>query len=264
LEDVARAPDRQASVEMVLIRLAYTADLPPPDEVIRRLGGESVPARRAPVPTDAPPPRPAPLNELPPEGRPRAQAETMAFEPAAAIDPASEDPAFAPFDPDAFVGDGEAASADDLFEGGDGEEDGRPAAAPGMAVVRTFGDVVALAGQKRDAKLKVHLEEHVSLVKFDPVAGSIDIHLLPGAPPEMANDLREKLNRWTGRRWVVMLSKVAGERAIAEVRREREAAELAELQRHPAVAAVLKEFPEARIAAVRPLAGAARDETGTG
>ena len=59
-------------------------------------------------------------------------------------------------------------------------------------------------------KLKVHLEDHVSLVKFDAVAGSIDIFLMPGAPPQIANELREKLIAWTQRRWIVMLSKAAG------------------------------------------------------
>ena len=129
---------------------------------------------------------------------------------------------------------------------------------------RSFADVVALVGEHRDAKLKVHLEEHVSLVKFDGQAGSIDIFLLPGAPPQIANELREKLIAWTQRRWVIMLSKSAGERPIGEVRREREAAELEALKSHPALKAVLDEFPDAKIAEVRPLLGPAKDETGTG
>ncbi len=54
-----------------------------------------------------------------------------------------------------------------------------PTPATGLAQLRSFGDVVALAGQRRDAKLKIHLEENVSLVKFDAVAGSIDLFLLP-------------------------------------------------------------------------------------
>ncbi len=121
---------------------------------------------------------------------------------------------------------------------------------------RSFAEVVALVGERRDAKLKVHLEEHVSLVKFDAAAGSIDLFLLPGAPPQIANELREKLIAWTQRRWVVMLSKEAGERPIGEVRREREAAELEALKSHPALKAVLDEFPDAKIAAVRPLIAA--------
>ena len=100
-------------------------------------------------------------------------------------------------------------------------------------------------------------------MKFDP-AGSIDIFLLPGAPRELANDLREKLNRWTGRIWVVVLSKTAGEPPIGEVVRARKAAELAELKKHPAVAAILEAFPGAEISEIRPLLDAAKKDTGTG
>ena len=113
--------------------------------------------------------------------------------------------------------------------------------------------MVDLVGQKRDARLKIHLEDHVSLVKFDAVAGSIDVFLLPGAPPEIANELREKLNAWTGKRWVVVLSKAPGETPIGVARREREAAELESLKAHPAVRAVLQAFPNAKIADVRRL-----------
>ncbi|MBX9926405.1 MAG: DNA polymerase III subunit gamma/tau, partial [Hyphomicrobiaceae bacterium] len=82
--------------------------------------------------------------------------------------------------------------------------------------------------------------------------------------PELANDLREKLNAWTQRRWIVMLSKVRGEPPLGEVKRQRAAAEIEDLKRHPAVAAVLQEFPDARISAVRDLAIAPEEDTGTG
>ena len=129
---------------------------------------------------------------------------------------------------------------------------------------RSFDEVIAIAGERRDMMLKVHLEDRVSLVKFDAAAGSIDLFLLPGAPPHIANELREKLNAWTGRKWVVVLSKAAGERPRGAVRREREAAELEALKSHPAVKAILDQFPDAKIADIRPLIGAPRDETGTG
>ena len=129
-------------------------------------------------------------------------------------------------------------------------QDYAPAALP---VVRSFAEVVELAGARREAKLKVHLEEHVSLVKFDP-AGSIELHLLAGAPKELANELREKLNAWTGKRWMVALSKSARRahhrRGAARARRRRDRATC---RRHPAVAAVLQQFPDAEITSVRPL-----------
>ena len=121
------------------------------------------------------------------------------------------------------------------------------------AQLNSFADVLALVSVKRDVKLKMHLEDHVSLVKFDAVAGSIDLFFLPGAPPELANDLREKLNAWTNRRWVVVLSKAAGAPAVGAVRRQAEAAELEALKSHPAVKALLAVFPEAKIAEIRRL-----------
>jgi DNA polymerase-3 subunit gamma/tau len=218
----------------VLIRLAHTADLPAPDEVIRSLGGhDALALGRAPARDDGE------ARELP-LGRSRAAPSTGA----------------------------EADAAAEAYDDEDAAADGEPAEdEPSGSLLpdpRSFAEVVALVGERRDAKLRVHLEEHVSLVKFDAGAGSIDLFLLAGAPAQIANELREKLNAWTGRRWVVLLSKEAGERAIGEVRREREAAELEALKSHPAVKAVLEEFPDARIAAVRPLLAPGKDETGTG
>ena len=110
----------------------------------------------------------------------------------------------------------------------------------------------------------IALEDQVSLVRFDGTAGGIDLYLLPSAPAGLANDLREKLNKWTGKRWMVMLSKTAGEPPLGEVRREREARELASLKAHPAVAAVLDAFPDADIEAVRPLDRARDDDSAAG
>ncbi len=63
LEEVTRAPNPQVAAEMVLIRLAYTADLPTPDELIRSLGGATIPARRAaPAPAESNATARGPLN----------------------------------------------------------------------------------------------------------------------------------------------------------------------------------------------------------
>jgi DNA polymerase III subunit gamma/tau len=113
----------------------------------------------------------------------------------------------------------------------------------------SFAEVVELVGAKRDAKLKLHLEDHVSLLKFD--IGHIELSLVEGAPPGLAGELGEKLTKWTGRRWVVSVGRGKGDAPIGDVRRAAEAAELAEVRVHPAVAAVMTAFPEAEIKAVR-------------
>jgi DNA polymerase-3 subunit gamma/tau len=222
LEEIAEAPDPCAAAEMVLIRLAYAADLPPPEAIIKALKEP----RREPA-------------------TPSGNAERAIPAPFAA--------------PEALGDDLTEQDADSLEEVGDVA----PADPTALPVLRHYTDVVALVGARREAKLKVHLEEHVSLVRFDP-GGSIELHLLAGAPATLANELREKLNAWTGRLWVVALSKTAGERPLGEVAREREAAEVREIARHPAVAAVLEQFPEAKIAHVRQIPAADKDDTATG
>jgi DNA polymerase-3 subunit gamma/tau len=233
-EEVAKAPNPRVAAEMVLIRLAYTSDLPTPDELIRTLGGGAAPFRRpALAPGDGgPADQRVPLNSR--AGAPVAKTDD---EPSEGFE----------FDDGEPIGDDEDAPASP-FPVSSAKSD-----------PRSFADVVALASEKRDAMLKIHLEDNVSLVKFDAAAGSIDLFLLPGAPPELANDLREKLNLWTTRRWLVVLSKEAGAPAIGVVRRQREAAELELLKTHPAVRAVLEAFPDAKIAEVRRIAGRETD-----
>lgn len=265
LEDVARAPDPIAALEMVLIRLAYTADLPPPDEIIKALGGENLAVRRAaPAPSAPAAERRGPLNEAAPAGQ-RIEPDETAPEPHVSRADDTFDAAEYGADPSSGPPPDEQGLFDDL-EAGDNGDAIAPLAAPagGFANPRSFSDVVALTSARRDPKLKYHLEEHVSLVKFDAAAGSIDLFLLPGAPPELANDLREKLNKWTGRRWIVLLSKARGEPSLGDIKREREAAEIARLRQHPAVAAILDTFPGAKITGIREIDGAEDDETGTG
>lgn len=255
IEETGRAPNPVAAAEMVLIRLAYTANLPTPDDLIRTLGGGAIPrgAPGAAAPRqDAPRDTRGPLNAAPKPATARVSQDDDEGE---FIDPTGD---FAAFDAD--------GPEDDL--GLEGDVTGPVALIGGPPDPRSFADVLALVGQKRDAKLKIHLEDHVSLVKFDAAAGSIDLFLLPGAPPEIANELREKLNAWTGKRWVVVLSKAAGAPAVGVVRREKEAAEREALMSHPAVRALLEAFPDAKISEVRKLIPAAPaendDESATG
>ncbi len=244
LEDAGRAPNAQAAAEMVLVRVAHAADLPSPEEIIARLGGGTV-SRRA---DGGPQGEQAPARE---ERSPLNRAAGAALAVARPTTAATAEPP--PPNPDDYGAFDPGVDAAELLDESDGTESPEAEVQlPAFADPRTFLEVVELVGQKRDARLKVYLEENTSLVKFD-AAGVIELHLLPGAPPEIANELREKLNKWTGRRWMVALSKVRGDRPIGEMRRAADAAELEALKAHPAVAAVLKEFPDAKIASVKPV-----------
>ena len=211
LDEVGRAPNPLTAAEMVLIRIAHTADLPTPDEVIKALG-EGTHSRAEPAEAKKPP-ADTPVATATAPGP--AMAVAQQSQPETAAEPAVQS---------------HTAIA---------------------ALPETFAAVIELVGEKRDAMLKVHLEEHVSLISFEP--GRIEFFPLDGAPKGLAGELGDKLTRWTGSRWVVSVGRQSHDRPIGEVRREKRAAEIAEVRKHPAIATVLETFPDAEIADVKPL-----------
>ncbi len=215
-EEVRGSPRPQAAADMVLVRLAYAADLPPPGELVRRLGegaGASVQAGGAPAPKPSRRPEPARVETR--------RAEAPRPEPARPAPPAVED----------------------------SESPEPPAPLPEL---KSFEDVVALAEAKRDLKLKHALLEQVRLIQFKP--GTIEINPLPQAPRELGQELMRKLKAWTGRVWIVAVSDQEGATPLGVQRRDQDGRAIASIREHPAVKEVMQHFPGARIAAVRPVA----------
>jgi DNA polymerase III subunit gamma/tau len=228
IAEVEAAGRPLAAAEMVLVRIAYAADLPTPDEVVRSLsdasaaqrgnGGGGAGAAMTAMPRGEAPAR----SQLTTRAEPRGGARAALSAPVTA---AREAPA-----------DSEAA--------------------PALAIAR-FEDLIALAAERRDLAVKSALERDVRLVRFED--GKLEIALEPGAAKTLVGELSKKLGDWTGRRWMVAVSAEAGApslRAQAEARK----AELKDNVRgDPLVAAVLARFPGAEIVDVRPPAGAASE-----
>ena len=126
----------------------------------------------------------------------------------------------------------------------------RPApVAPPTPRLGRFEDLIALADANRDILLRTALERDVHLVRFEE--GRMEFRLASGGRSSLANDIAAAIERWTGRRWVVALSKDEGAptldaaaRAATETRRENAAAD-------PFVREVLTRFPGAEIVDVR-------------
>ena len=203
-----------AAAEMVLVRIAYAADLPTPDEVVRSLSESG-----------AAPARPqgnggsvqassqgyAPRYEAP-RGSPRSSA---AVSPRPAEDPMSRRD--------------------------------EPVAAPTLSI-NSFAELIALAAEKRDITTKMALERDVRLVRCED--GQLEIALEARAPKTLVHDLQRKLTGWTGKRWIVVVSKEQG----APTMRAQADAQQAEIERgvqnDPLVQAVLSRFPGAKIVGV--------------
>jgi DNA polymerase III subunit gamma/tau len=118
--------------------------------------------------------------------------------------------------------------------------------------IASFPELVALAGEKRDLLTKAALEADVRLVRIED--GRLEVALERSAARTLINDLSRKLEQWTGRRWTVIVSNEAGQptlRSQSEVaRNQRERAAEAD----PRVQEVLARFPGAKVVEVRKLA----------
>jgi DNA polymerase-3 subunit gamma/tau len=210
-----------AAAEMVLVRIAYAADLPTPDEVIRSLG-DSARGNG----TGAAPSAPASRADMPARSEmPRGGGGTRS----------------------------QLASAAPLQEPvARGAEENAPARA-----LSRFEDLIALAAEKRDVSLKSALERDVRLVRFED--GQLEIALEPSAAKMLVGDLSKKLHDWTGRRWMVVVSAEPGAPSLRSQAEERKTQLKSDARSDPLVQAVLTRFPGAEIVEVRPPAASADD-----
>lgn len=120
-------------------------------------------------------------------------------------------------------------------------------AAPTLSI-NSFADLIALAAEKRDITTKMALERDVRLVRCED--GQLEIALEARAPKTLVHDLQRKLTGWTGKRWIVVVSKEQG----APTMRAQADAQQAEIERDvqsdPLVQAVLSRFPGAKVVGV--------------
>ncbi len=98
-------------------------------------------------------------------------------------------------------------------------------------------------------RLKIALECEVRLVRFEH--GRIEFELAPGGSFSLAQLMTQRLQAWTGERWMVAVVSQGGQPTLKEQREVREAERRSGLEADPLVASVLTRFPGAQIVAVR-------------
>ena len=223
IEEVARSPKPLASADMVLVRIAYAADLPTPDEALRMLadGSGAVGAGAAP--------------RLPSGGNGGGASAQVASAAAPRLQQVAR-PEGAP------VAMREAPAPQ----------------AQGHLVLGSFAEVIKLVAEKRDVRLKQQLEGDMHLVRCED--GRLDFRPTRNAAPTLAGDLQKKLTDWTGRRWIVTISSEEGEPTVRERLAAEQADRERGVLAHPSVQEILAKFPGAEIVAVRPLEGAGEAE----
>jgi DNA polymerase-3 subunit gamma/tau len=214
ITEVQGATRPAAAAEMVLVRIAYVADLPTPDEAIRMLdqngggspviaptgGGRSAPALSAPSSSVTPmqSPRGAVMQRGSAEPSPQPQMSAPAVAQAAPV-----------------------------------------------LKIATFPELVALAAEKRDVMLRGALEADVRLIRMED--GRLELAIERTASRMLINDLARKLEQWTGRRWAVIVSNEEGQPTLRQQMLEQKNERQRTVEADPRVREVLARFPGAKV-----------------
>jgi DNA polymerase III subunit gamma/tau len=243
IPETESAARQQAAAEMVLIRMAHASSLPSPEDAARRLAELANGAASDPSPSPA---RPGGGAMMQGGGGANAVAREQVQQRA---------PSAAPTAMLRSVPRTEPEIAPAPVEMGRTEE--KPTPEP-LVHVRTLKDIADLCTQNREPVLKANLRQHVHLVKLEP--GRLEISLGSDAPKALVNDLQTRLEKWTGIRWLVILSRDAGELTMVQTEAQEKETRLLDAKADPDVAAILERFPGARIMDVRVRADEAEDE----
>jgi DNA polymerase-3 subunit gamma/tau len=211
-EEVSRAGNALQAAEMVLIRLAYAADLPSPDELITKLTQQgALPAAAPSAPS------------LPPRGPSGPSGGTSAMR-VEAVQPQAE-PVMVVANPNP------APTA---------------MAQPALATITSYKDLIAIAAAKRDMLVKLALESQMLPVSFEQ--GRIEVSLLPGTNPNVVNNLAARLQTWTGQRWLVTVStKPVEGMTIRQEKEQKQEAATAAAHDDPLVKAIMETFPGSKL-----------------
>jgi DNA polymerase-3 subunit gamma/tau len=233
ITEVQGATRPAAAAEMVLVRIAYVADLPTPDEAIRMIdqnGGSS------PVVGGNTAPRSAPAAPVSASGMSSMSSPPRAISAARPGEASARPQMIAPMT--------EAPPA------------------PAALKITSFPELVALAGEKRDLMTRTALEADVRLVRIED--GQLELAMERSASRTLINDLSRKLEQWTGRRWTVIVSNEPGQPTLRSQNQLQQSERERAAEADPRVKEVLARFPGAKVVEVRKLAPEPPEADATG
>lgn len=223
------------AAEMVLIRLSHAANLPAPEDAARRL--EELSHGAGAMPNGGP---------AGGGGNGNGGAGARAYGTTQAVASAQTSPQMqSASQPTAMLRAVPDSRPQDMQVAAPRTEE-RPE--PKVPVI-SVQDIADLAQKNRDPVMRAKVRNFVRLVKIEP--GRLDMRLGEGAPGSLPGELGVKLKEWTGIHWIVSLSKDEGEPTLVEAEGNARNARLVDARQDPDVAAILAQFPGAKITDVR-------------
>ncbi|MCY4287417.1 MAG: DNA polymerase III subunit gamma/tau [Aestuariivita sp.] len=211
LDEVAKAPNSRMATEMAIIRLTHVADLPTPEDLMRKLSPTLPPAAQS-----------SATNESPSESSSTSKVTH------------NEDDT------------SQLQESPELPKNAQSDEQKSEQA---LARFREFTDVVDLARANREIKIAVDMETGIKLVRYRP--GFIEFEPSKSAPVDLAQQLNKKLQEWTGNRWTISVVNGGGAKTLDEVRNAARYELEERVNQHPIMQATYAAFPNAKITNIR-------------
>ncbi|MDB4838820.1 DNA polymerase III subunit gamma/tau [Amylibacter sp.] len=217
IEEVSSAPNAMMAAEMAIIRLTHVADLPSPEELIKKIQNDPNPpvssGHNGPsVTTHSENKAPKQQNIQVPSNLSGTKLSNEGIMSIVAPQLQEEEP---------------------------------------LVKYSEFNQVLELIRSHRDMKLLYDVETYVRVVKYLP--GRLEFEPTKEAPKDLAQRLSQKLQDWTKSRWAIILVNEGGAATIAEQKLEARDDLHAKVSTHPLVRATLLAFPNSEIRNVKSL-----------
>ena len=229
IAEVQIAVSPMAAAEMVLIRMAYAADLPSPDEVIKKLQNE--PKQEA---TQQ-------VTESAPVSESAENAETAS----APVDIVSDAKQNISETAEASGASETATSSGQVLALKIDESTANHAEEPSPI---SFRAMVELFERKKEGIIAKILRDDVRVVSFKPQL--VAIQPIGRIPVDVSSRMAASLQEWTGEKWQIVIEKSGGEETLAELDQAEDQALRTEVATDPLVAKVLEIFPDSEIVSV--------------
>ena len=239
MEEVQSANKPWAAADMVIVRLAYVADLPTPDEALKALQNE-------PAPMSASPSAPSANGGLSHASGSGDSGSGSGSAVSQATHMPMADPVAAP--EMAIAASPQTHPRPVLATNNpDPRPIEKPLVTPEKEILRInrFEDFVALAEEHRDLAMRSALENHVRLISFED--RRIEFALTDSAKNTLANDIKARLLEWTGASWNVIVAGTGGEEPLRVQRDEEERQRTRDAEEDPVVSKVLETFPGSKV-----------------
>ena len=115
--------------------------------------------------------------------------------------------------------------------------------------ITSFQDLIDKANREREIELKYDLERNVKLVSFN--SGKIDISFNEKLNKNFIKNLTEKLNIWTGERWIISLSKNEEAKSIYEKKQENKINLFENFKKNKLAKDLEAAFPDAKLIEIK-------------